>query len=104
MTTTKPKKTIKMTKGQRHLVYKKALRIYLNQIPRGIVGMCFAIDRAAKTFGFSLGIENDPYFNMKVYPEIEKHNVHNEDFMHWGLLEDAATRIKWFEKAIEDTK
>ena len=97
----------KLTKKQRHEVYKEALIVYNNHSG---FGLCFAIDKALHEFDFTCdegliypGLS--PYRFMKSYPEIHKHKpIALFTGGYWWDKSDRKSRIEVLKQTIKETE
>ena len=98
---------MKLTKEQRHLVYKELLKVVCKD-PSVNYGMCaflmFILDydkRMPRNWGFLLGS-----LKMEFLPELNKHACRYRGTPFWAPLTKHGweIRIAWIEQAIKDTK
>lgn len=91
----------KFTKEERHLIYKKALKVIDKQL-----FLCSALFYAIKkTHGIEIAIYYSPYGNLDRFPEILKHKPKKESLTDpWWPLSNEKIRIKVLEQAIEETR
>lgn len=89
----------KLTREQRHEVYKAALKFYLNS-PKAKWGICQAVSKC------DCNVERPNMYKYPAqYPELFKHATKFlERSTYWWPLTDRTARISLLNQAIEETK
>jgi len=91
----------RLTKKQRHQIYKDALALYLRL--KALIGLCYVIRYSMPD---DICIDYDPYANdFKYFPEIKKRKPKQKHSAEeWFPYEHTKIRIDILKQAIKETK